>query len=648
MTTRRSHSRRQTDEGLTFVELLVTVGLVGLVAAVISAAVIVVFRNDAEVVRRTAESHDTQQGVNYFPLDVHAGPVEVGGYVTTAANGCSPVGTNVLQFEKGGVLVAYRLSPTGSTYRLDRQICDAGTLAGLVTRNIADQLDGPAAVNIVASGGLVESIELTLAQDGTDALVVASPRPEPLNSPGDCATDNPIEAAHGFGVFIEGDVELQDGEVTGWLGLGGTLTWLSAVDVATGNMSGVDPAYGLFAESINWGAAVKTVDDLDVTVAGVATATVVDHGYLINDQVVIDGTGDADIDRLMFTITNVIGSDTFEFAANGPANNLSGTVIAVDPARIVAITDLDVASGTATATATGHGYRDGQLVVIQGTGNVDIDGESVVVSVSNVNKFTFPVPVTTAPVTGLVGSAVTGLALGVGDEDVAIGDAFLHSGDFVYESSPNPLAHHIRIDGSPSLVDDTASQIGFADDFDELRDCSAGLARLIDLCEIDGCANEVDVTVDWVNKEINACSDSPVPQVLNVPEEFFDGSWEFTTSGSGCQGFSQTRPLVLNVIETVDDPATAANEDDGDSLVTINAAPGDWTALGDRKNILFNFPNADAVIINNGFYGQVLAPFAHVTTNGFVEGGVIATQWTHVDGVVDSNDDLFNNPISWP
>ena len=65
--------------------------------------------------------------------------------------------------------------------------------------------------------------------------MVASPKGEPLGSPGDCQTENPIEASHGYGVFVEGDVTLTSGQVTGWLGLGGELTWLNNLAVATGN-----------------------------------------------------------------------------------------------------------------------------------------------------------------------------------------------------------------------------------------------------------------------------------------------------------------------------------------------------------------------------------------------------------------------------
>lgn len=485
---------RHGDAGFTLVELVVSIVLIALVATVISTAVIVMFRSESGAIRVTSESHDTQQGVNYFPLDVHAGPTLAASYDTSpGAGGCVAEGTNVLQFDKGTQRVAYRLTVDGKTGRLDRHVCDLpiGGTSTLVSVNIADRLDASggaaASATVFTDGSFVESIELHLSQDGTDALVVASPRSEPRNTPGDCQTGNPIEASRGYGVFIEGDVVLQSGEVTGWLGLGGTLTWFDNVTVASQNMSGVDPIYGLYAETVDW-------------------------------------AGDE-----------------------------------ASPAEV----------------------------------------------------------------------------LTVGTKGAALGGAFFQAGDLVYESNGSS-ENFIDLAGpSNPSAESTAGQISFATDFDELRDCSAQIARLLDICALEGCANEVEVTASL--SVVKVCSSDSIPQVLNVPESYFDGSWTFDSGGAGgCQGFSQTRPLIINVI------------DGGDETVTIAATPVDWKNLGDRKNIIFNFPNASHVIIENGFYGQVLAPFAHVETYGNLEGGVVASRWTHHSGVVDSDADLFDGEIEWP
>ena len=53
-----------------------------------------------------------------------------------------------------------------------------------------------------------------------------------------------------------------------------------------------------------------------------------------------------------------------------------------------AVTDIDIAGGTATATVTGHGYSTGQSVNISGTGVANLDG-TCVITVTDANTFTF-------------------------------------------------------------------------------------------------------------------------------------------------------------------------------------------------------------------------------------------------------------------
>ena len=81
-------SRRRSDRGFTFVEMLITVTLIALVAAVVSAAVIVILRSQDGVVASTAESHDTRQVVSYLPLDIESGPSRADAY--RAATGGDP------------------------------------------------------------------------------------------------------------------------------------------------------------------------------------------------------------------------------------------------------------------------------------------------------------------------------------------------------------------------------------------------------------------------------------------------------------------------------------------------------------------------------------------------------------------------------
>ena len=61
------------DRGFTLVELILVVVMLGLVTGVIAAAVIVFIKSEDGVVATAAESQDTRQVVNYFPLDIESG-----------------------------------------------------------------------------------------------------------------------------------------------------------------------------------------------------------------------------------------------------------------------------------------------------------------------------------------------------------------------------------------------------------------------------------------------------------------------------------------------------------------------------------------------------------------------------------------------
>lgn len=509
----RTPLRNRRDDGFTLLEVVVTVVMIGLISAVLAAAITVIFRSEGSAIRVTAESHDTQQGVNFFTLDVQAGPTELAAYDTNPASpGCVAAGTNVLDFIKGNKRISYRLAVTGSTGNLDRYICEnTGTVAVPVWSNpervnIADSLDAstPPAASVAlqtAADGTLQSAQLTLAQVGPDALVVASPRAEPLNSPGDCASNNPIEAAHGFGTFTESNVLLKTGAVTGWLAVGGTLSWESNITVASDNMSGVDPAFSLYANDIDW-------------------------------------LGDGAL-----------------------------------PAEVLRVgRNLDIALGT-PFVETGPG------------------GDFVRETAASLDNFI----------------------------------------DLYGSGNPNARA----ISSLPA-----AQVIDFGDDFDELRDCSAQLARALEICAASGCAEEVAINTSGTN--INLCPSTPKAHILNLQETYLGNAptYSFTSSPppGGCTGFSQVRPIIVNVIDT-----------NGDGIVNVETSDVEWAAVaGDTKNIIFNFPDSFVVNLNVDFFGQVLAPFAHVHTYADVEGGVIAREWTHHAGTIDSAVDLFNGGISWP
>lgn len=61
---------RRANEGFTLVELLIAVGLIGLLATAVSAAIIVFLRSESSVVSRLTNSQDLSNIENYLPGDV--------------------------------------------------------------------------------------------------------------------------------------------------------------------------------------------------------------------------------------------------------------------------------------------------------------------------------------------------------------------------------------------------------------------------------------------------------------------------------------------------------------------------------------------------------------------------------------------------
>ena len=126
------------DRGFTLVELILVVVMLGLVTGVIAAAVVVFIRSEGGVVATAAESQDTRQMVNYFPLDIESGPSRADAYRATfggasgdSGSGCSEVGSeNVLRIDITDrrldlvdKRIAYRLVTTAEQGRIDRYVC---------------------------------------------------------------------------------------------------------------------------------------------------------------------------------------------------------------------------------------------------------------------------------------------------------------------------------------------------------------------------------------------------------------------------------------------------------------------------------------------------------------------------------------------
>jgi choice-of-anchor A domain-containing protein/prepilin-type N-terminal cleavage/methylation domain-containing protein len=274
------------DAGMTLIELVVVVVLIGLLTGAVSGAILVVFRSQNGVVATTAESHDTQQIVSYLPLDVQSGPSGAGAYkaaVGSRGTGCEDTGDgNVLQIElterrmdKEEWRIAYQLSEDAAGRRIDRHVCSWDDVASVwvieTSTNVVDMLDrdvdlaDAAWAEVITSGDEVEAVELSYVQRGDTEVVRAAPREEQrLSTSGVCGAD-PLSAAADIDAFIEGDVHLIGTSVKSRLYVGGALTFEGSVEVAqTGSLPLVavpDPHgnLGLLAGSVDWAGSTGTL-----------------------------------------------------------------------------------------------------------------------------------------------------------------------------------------------------------------------------------------------------------------------------------------------------------------------------------------------------------------------------------------------------
>ncbi len=273
---------------MTLIELLVTIVMLGLVAAVVAAAISVIFRSEASVNTAVAESQDTRQGVNYFPLDVESGSYLVrefravnGGNGGDRGTGCSdaPGATeNILRIDLTDRRIAYRPVLTAGSARLDRYVCvlSSGVWTDESVVNIADSLDRTApsiaSAEVVAkdpsvdiSQRQVRSVKLSLAQEGVVRVLTATPRTEaPFAAVGACGSD-PLSATSHIDTFVQGDVHLNGTNVKSALAVGGKLSWAgSNPQVASASLSNIPtvPSQSgtyLFADSVNWAASTGSL-----------------------------------------------------------------------------------------------------------------------------------------------------------------------------------------------------------------------------------------------------------------------------------------------------------------------------------------------------------------------------------------------------
>lgn len=132
----------RTDRGLTLVELIVTVTILGLVTTALAASVSVFLRNQTGPVSRIDDARDLQQLVNYAPGDVgSARVVEVDPPWTQP---CLTTGTPIVNLVSAEafpdeaaeiVSTTYVVSPGGT--ELVRNRCDGTLTSTVVARDIS-------------------------------------------------------------------------------------------------------------------------------------------------------------------------------------------------------------------------------------------------------------------------------------------------------------------------------------------------------------------------------------------------------------------------------------------------------------------------------------------------------------------------------
>jgi prepilin-type N-terminal cleavage/methylation domain-containing protein len=144
MCVRRDCARRADERGLTLIELLVTIAILGIIAVPLALALTAYFRHTDETTDRLSLSHDAQISSAYFAQDV----ASMGRRDWSAAGfpSAPSLYTNLTDFRcgsgdqlvvrlltddpvaargSGGVLrIAYWLTVAGGEHQLHRQTCD--------------------------------------------------------------------------------------------------------------------------------------------------------------------------------------------------------------------------------------------------------------------------------------------------------------------------------------------------------------------------------------------------------------------------------------------------------------------------------------------------------------------------------------------
>ena len=171
--------------------------------------------------------------------------------------------------------------------------------------------------------------------------------------------------------------------------------------------------------------------------------------------------------------------------------------------------------------------------------------------------------------------------------------------------------------GASGIVTDNLSQnisVDFQSTFAQLTAMSSTLATLGSSAE--GAWGQVDYNGDGSTDQ----------QIFNLTESSFESAWGFFANN-----IEQDQEVIVNV------GGTHIDIDSADYLVKAT----DWSWIGNDAHILFNFYEAEEIILGGAFHGTILAVEADiVASGGSVDGQVIANSW---QGATQLNAPLFQH-----
>jgi prepilin-type N-terminal cleavage/methylation domain-containing protein len=151
------------DNGFTLVELLITIFVLGVIVAPLSAILIFHLRNSDATVARMNESHDAQLAASYFAQDVQAIGVR-GDYTSTAE-------PSFVQSVETNVAVAGGMFPCGTAGTPDAVVrfawddFDDAAVASRTQKRIAYVVEGSELHRIECGGSAAVVTDVTIADD---------------------------------------------------------------------------------------------------------------------------------------------------------------------------------------------------------------------------------------------------------------------------------------------------------------------------------------------------------------------------------------------------------------------------------------------------------------------------------------------------